>query len=429
MNSLPENEDARLAALAAYEIMDTASEAEFDSLTQLAAYIAGTPISLISLLDNYRQWFKSKVGIPIHETPREQAFCLYTIQGNHPFEVPDAKRDVRFMDNPLVKGAPNIGYYCGVPLVTTEGFRLGSLCVIDKQPRVLSAEQIKALETLANEVMARLELKRQKKQIEMQKLQLLKANDLLERQVQQRTSELSASNRALMQTKIELDTFLYRASHDLKGPLCSLQGLLQLVQMESSSTQIEHYMEMMQRSSQKLNLVLDRLLTYSYNVSSNLMRESIKFDSLLEDTLQSCQNTKGWERVTIQTHVEGTSPFYSDSGRIRSILVNLVQNGITFQNFSTSSPQLTIRIQYDIRQATFTIHDNGIGICPKHIERGFPMFTKYSLQSTGPGLGLYIVSKIIQKLGGCMDIQSQEFEGTTVTVKIPNELATHKTDT
>ncbi|NJK74496.1 MAG: GAF domain-containing protein [Microcoleus sp. SU_5_6] len=157
---LPENEAARLEALAGYEILDTPEEAEFDDLTRIAASICGTPIALISLVDADRQWFKSKVGLEASQTPREQAFCARTILQSEPFIVPNALEDDRFATNPLVTGDPNIRFYAGAPLITSDGCALGSLCVIDRTPRNLSPEQIEALQALSRQVARLIEMRR-----------------------------------------------------------------------------------------------------------------------------------------------------------------------------------------------------------------------------------------------------------------------------
>ena len=136
---LPPDEAQRLQALHELELLDSADEEAFDHLTRLASLICEVPISVISLVDDDRQWFKSRVGLEARETTRDVAFCTHAILANEIFEIPDAQLDPRFCNNPLVTGDPNINYYAGMPLQTQEGYRVGTLCVIDHQPRLLSA--------------------------------------------------------------------------------------------------------------------------------------------------------------------------------------------------------------------------------------------------------------------------------------------------
>ncbi|MCD6052254.1 MAG: domain S-box protein, partial [Verrucomicrobia bacterium] len=188
---LPSNEKERLEALHGYHILDTEAEQDFDDLTLLAAHICGVPISLISLIDEKRQWFKSKVGLEAPETHRDMAFCSYAIHDREVMTVPDAQQDERFATNPLVTSDPNIRFYAGAPLVTSDNYAIGTLCVIDRVPRELTDAQKEALQALSRQVIGQIEMrrvmkteKRFRKQVEDAQAKLAdfldNANDLIQ---------------------------------------------------------------------------------------------------------------------------------------------------------------------------------------------------------------------------------------------------------
>lgn len=154
------DEAERLAALRRYEILDTPPEPAFDRIVRLASHVLGAPISLVSLIDESRQWFKARRGIDTSQTPRSMAFCAHAILSDDVLVVPDARADRRFADNPLVTGDPNIRFYAGAPLRTPEGHRLGTLCVIDRRPRDLDDEKRGLLADLSSLVVDELELRR-----------------------------------------------------------------------------------------------------------------------------------------------------------------------------------------------------------------------------------------------------------------------------
>jgi GAF domain-containing protein len=189
---VPPNEKKRLKVLWQYEVLDTIPEEVFDDLTELAARICEAPIALISLVDENRQWFKAKIGVSVPETSRDLSFCAHAINQSDLFIVPDATRDQRFANNPLVVSDPKIRFYAGAPLITPDGHALGTLCVIDKVPRQLRPEQQQALQILAHHVVSQLELRRRSRELG----DVRKENSRLELELSKAQADLAAARRA-----------------------------------------------------------------------------------------------------------------------------------------------------------------------------------------------------------------------------------------
>src|SRR6266446_4289319 len=188
-----EHEKKRLKVLWQYEVLDTVPEALFDDLTELAARICEAPIALISLIDEKRQWFKSKVGTTVNETSRDISFCAHAITQTDLFIVPDATKDERFAKNPLVKSDPKVRFYAGAPLVSPDGYALGTLCVIDKVPRELRPEQKQALRILARHVVSQLELRRRSNEL----ADARQEKDRIQRDLKQAREDLAKVRREL----------------------------------------------------------------------------------------------------------------------------------------------------------------------------------------------------------------------------------------
>lgn len=199
---IPGDEPERVAALQRYHILDTTPEAALEELVQLASTICAAPIALISLVDTSRQWFKARVGLAVEETARNVSFCAHAIGSDELFVVPDALEDPRFADNPLVLSDPYIRFYAGAPLTSPEGLRLGTLCVIDRRPRVLDSTQRYALLALARQVMFHLELRRQ-----------IIQRDLVDAREVDRLKK----------------DFVATISHELRTPLTSIRGSVGLL--------------------------------------------------------------------------------------------------------------------------------------------------------------------------------------------------------
>lgn len=164
---MAKDDSSRLRTLRKYRILDTEPERAFDDLTLLASHICGAPIALITLVDEDRQWFKSRVGVEVRETPLDVSFCAHAIRQPDLFIVPDALDDERFRDNPLVRADPHIRFYAGAPLVARDGLALGTLCVIDRRPRTLTDDQRDALSALRRQAQAQLELRRNLIELEL----------------------------------------------------------------------------------------------------------------------------------------------------------------------------------------------------------------------------------------------------------------------
>jgi GAF domain-containing protein len=192
-------EAKRLKVLWEYEVLDTVPEEVFDDLTELAARICEAPIALISLVDENRQWFKAKIGITLGETTRDISFCAHAIKQTDLFIVPDATRDKRFAENPLVTSEPKIRFYAGAPLITADGYALGTLCVIDKVPRDLLPDQRQALRILARHVVSQLELRTRTRALSIAQ----KEGRRIRSEVEQLREELAKANRKIAKLKGE----------------------------------------------------------------------------------------------------------------------------------------------------------------------------------------------------------------------------------
>ncbi len=194
---IPVNDKQRLKVLWQYDILDTVPEEVFDDLTELAAIICDAPIAMITLVDEKRQWFKSKVGVTVSETSRDISFCGHAIEHSDLFIVPDATQDQRFSENPLVISEPKIRFYAGAPLVTPDGYALGTLCVIDKVPRELRPEQKQALRVLARHVMTQLELRRHSREL----ASVNTARERIQKDLEKARADLAKARRELQQKK------------------------------------------------------------------------------------------------------------------------------------------------------------------------------------------------------------------------------------
>ncbi len=385
--SIKENE--RLKLLASYSILDTLPEIDYDNLTAIASEICQTPISLVSLIDEKRQWFKSHHGLEATETSRESAFCAHAINDpNNVFIVQDARKDERFHDNPLVTGDPHVIFYAGVPLVGPGGLPLGTLCIIDHEPKLLSQNQIASLKALSNQVMNLLELRKNK-------LDLEQAIETLE------------------QSNNELEKFAYIAAHDLKSPLNNIVSLTNLFTenyAENIGSRGQEIIGLINHSSNKLKNLIDGLLEYSQ--SDSIMKES-KSEVELSILIKEIAGLFTFENTCQITFKSNLSILFTNKTAIEQILINLVANAIKYND----KPVAEIEIEIIDRDNLYeiSVSDNGPGILKEEQKKVFQIFETLLLNDRfgqrGNGIGLATVKKLVESLHGKIDIESEMGKG------------------
>lgn len=380
-----QQERERLKLLESYSILDTLPEIDYDNLTAIASEICNTPISLVSLIDSNRQWFKSHHGLNVSETPKDYAFCAHAINdSNEVFIIQDARKDERFNDNPLVTGDPHVIFYAGVPLVGADNLPLGTLCVIDHKPKLLSQSQVKALKALANQVMNLLELRKTKTRLE------------------QAVEEIEQINR-------ELESFAYIAAHDLKSPLNNISLLTKLfldlygVKLDAEG---QDFISLIADCSATLKRLIDGLLEYS---KSNTMLKENKVEVNLKTLVNDIKGLFDFENNCTITLKSSLDTILTNRTAIEQILINLVSNSIKYNDKSIT--EIEIEITEEDSNYIISVKDNGPGISKKNKDKVFEIFKVIAHQDKfgqrGNGIGLATVKKIVKVLGGTIYIESE----------------------
>lgn len=391
-----DNEQERLEALERYHILDTLPEEDYDNITELASSICGTKISLITLVDNDRQFFKSKKGLDITETPRDVAFCAHAIHNPEKMMiVNDATLDERFKDNPYVIENPKIGFYAGMPLVTDDGFALGTLCVLDTKPKVLKVEQINSLKRLTKLVMRLLELRK-------------------------KTEDLTESQEIISAYQAQTEQLVFTIAHDLKSPITSISGFLSLLKMDQSSTlseESEQYIEYAFQSSEQMTELINEMLTFAKIGSETLDKDMVNAESIINDIIKL--NLPEIHKKNINISVENLTYLKTQKTPFSIVLRNLINNAIKYK--SEKRP-LQIKISMEDRSSEWVIHvkDNGKGVKSEHLHKIFvPFFKEKRNSDNGVGLGLAVCKKIVLNLGGNIWVNSEMDKGSIFSFSIP----------
>lgn len=396
--SLATQEALRLRVLDAYQILDTLPEAMYDDITAIASAICNMPISLISLVDDKRQFFKSHHGIDLTETPIEHSVCYHAIMSDADFfAVNDLRMDERFRSNPFVIQAPNLVSYYGVPLTNDIGVSFGTLCVLsDNEVSLLGEEQKDALKKLSRQVVYLLELR--------------KKNLLLESY--QKLVDAYAA---------DMEDFAYTAAHDLRSPLRSITSFLKLIESgrpEEWSEKEMKYFKFVFDNVGRMDALIVALLNFAKSDKDLEDVESINLNDFIPEIFNSL--CKG-ELVNPPQLIHNTLPTLEKSKlALTLIFSNLMENALKYQK-SNVVPQVNIQYSQTLDQHVFDVSDNGIGIEESHFETIFKPFRRLHAQSefAGTGLGLATVKKHIDRLKGTIAVRSQKDIGTTFTIAFP----------
>ncbi len=395
---IPANDKLRVQDLYELGILDTPEEDEFTDIVELASRICKTPISLISLVDYSRQWFKSKVGVTATETPRDISFCGHAIvMDNDFFEVPDAMKDIRFLDNPLVTGEPNIRYYAGVQLVSKKGFRIGMLCVNDTKPNKLTEEQIFALRVLGNHVAKLLDLRITKKQSEEKSKKIQSQNEVLQR-------------------------MLSIIAHDVRGPIGSLKQIFEL--SEANLLDEVSKKELLNLSKFQIDNILV-LLNNLVEWGKIKIEEKktgyvpVKIKPAIDHELTNISLAASLKNNQLVNLVDEAIALRIDADMLQFIIRNLLTNANKF----TNEGKIVIYSDLDKQFLKLIVNDTGIGMTNLMIDN---LLQNNNLTTTpgtnnekGSGIGFKLIKEFMENIGGKIDVSSEVGKGTSVTLYFP----------
>jgi PAS domain S-box-containing protein len=240
---------------------------------------------------------------------------------------------------------------------------------------------------------------------------------------QSRTEELlKKQNEELTKINAELDRFVYSASHDLRAPLMSVKGILNMIKVDPDPKNAEHYLELIERSVDKLDNFISDIINYSRNSRMDILPKEINFNALLQESIDSLKFMEGAEQVRSLRNVDASVPFYSDYSRLLIIFNNIISNAVRYRDRWKSDCFLQINITVSAEEAAITFKDNGVGIAPAYVDKVFKMFFRANADSNGSGLGLYIVKSAVEKLGGEISVTSEVGEGSSFAIRIPNHI-------
>jgi signal transduction histidine kinase len=390
---IPENELLRLISLSELDLDYTKDTDDFKDLTQLAAKIAGTEISVVNIIDSFTQWSISSFGGNLGQIPREESVCQHTIMSDDPLEVKDLRLDDRFNDMDFVKGSTGLRYYYGLPLKTSEGINIGSLCLVDSKVKSLTPEKVEQLALIAESVVKRIKCAHTNKTL---------------------TSELTEHKESIK-----------KAAHDIRGPLAGIIGLSKLMADKDTACDPEQQMEisnMIYNSSQSLLELADNILSENNDLErSEEVFNLESFNSNLQ-TLFLPQAVHKNVQLTIHSSPVSDQSLVSKNKLIQ-IAGNLISNAI---KFTSSGGKILVDLSIEQTSINKSLHiqvsDNGVGIDPvliKDIIDGKNETTLGTMGEKGYGYGIGLVVHLVESLEGKISVTSIIGEGTVFKVVIP----------
>lgn len=399
------HETERIKSLGLTNILDTLPEKDFDEITMLATQICNTPIALISLIDETRQWFKSKIGIKESETSRDLAFCAHAILQDDVFLVPDATKDDRFFDNPLVTGDIKIQFYAGAPLMSPEGVPIGTVCVIDTKPRELNDGQKNALKALSNQVSRLLELRA--------RLTVFKELESVRRNLEMKLVESARLS--------ILGEMASGIAHEINNPLAIILGKSQLLmyRLEKGSlnldTDLRHF-QTITNTCERIAKIIRGLRTYSRDAENDPF-ESVNLITIIQDTLELCNERFKYEEFKIHIECPADIKLECRAPQISQVLMNLFTNAFdAVIELPEKWIHINVKTIQNVIKMSFT--DSGRGVSPLVAKKMMQPFYTTKDIGKGTGLGLSISKGIIENHHGTLTYEPDS-EHTTFVLNIP----------
>ena len=399
------DDSARLASLQRTNLLDSPPEEAFDRLTRLASKILHVPVSLVSLVDHERQYFKSVVGpddpwATLRETPLSHSFCQHVVASSKPLIITDARRHPLVHQNLAI---PELGVvaYAGMPLTTPDGQTLGSFCAIDTKPREWTEEEIQILQELATSAMTEVELR------------------LTAQQLQESYWKLQA-------VEALRDDLTHMIVHDLRTPLTSLLSGVQMIELVGELTDDQQEILGISVDGGKILLgMINDLLDVSKMESGTLSLEynQVSATRLLDSAQRQVQALATAQGLTLTSEVAPETPvFQADEDKLVRTLVNLLSNAIKFTP-EGGGIAMSVRLTKDEQGIVFSVSDTGEGIPKDELEHIFDKFGQVESRKSGrkmsTGLGLTFCKMVVEAHGGCIWVESEIDKGSTFLFRLP----------